>query len=108
MTIEEKLNALPDSTPGEIFVKDKWRDYFEEERRRLRHAYINDVLFEALAQQVTAAFEAGRDYEEELAKKIANEVIEKIILDDLKTHPKTTLKSFAKRHGYIEEKEEEF
>ena len=105
MTTEEKLNALPETTPGEKFVKDTWIDYFKMEKRRLRHNYIADNLFEALAEQVSAAFEAGREYEEELTKKIANEVMEKIILDDLKTHPKTTLKSFAKRHGYINDED---
>ena len=105
MTIEEKLNALPDNTPGESFVKDTWRDYFEMEKKRLRHNYIADDLFEALAKQVSAAFEAGREYEEGLARKIANEVMEKLVLDDLKAHPKTTLKAFAKRRGYINDED---
>ena len=91
--------------PGEKWIKDTWRDYFEMEQRRLRHNYIADDLFEALAKQVSAAFEAGREYEDELGEKIANEVMKKLILDDLKTHPKTTLKSFAIRHGYIDKED---
>lgn len=66
----------------------------------------SDDLILAFGRQMTEIFEAGYHMGLDKHRKILEEVNNKIILDELKRHPKMSLKTFAKNHGIIKEEEE--
>lgn len=66
---------------------------------------IPDEAISVMAKWFAEYWDAGRSVGLNEAHKIVEEVIGKTIQDELKKHPKMSLRTFAKQYGYIKEEE---
>lgn len=66
---------------------------------------IPDEIIKVFSQALADYWDIGRTFGLDQAHKIVHEVVGKTIQDELKKHPKMSLRTYAKQYGYIKEEE---
>lgn len=66
---------------------------------------VPDEIIVCISQALSEYWDIGRDQGLKEAHKIVKDVMDKIIQDELKKHPRISLRTFAKQYGYIKEEE---
>ena len=64
---------------------------------------VPDEIIKVFSQALADYWDVGRTFGLDQAHKIVREVVGKTIQDELKKHPKMSLRTYAKQYGYIKE-----
>lgn len=67
---------------------------------------IPGEVIEFMSKWFAEYWDTGRNIGLNEANKIVEDVIGKIIRDELKKHPRMSLRTFAKQYGYLKEEQE--
>ena len=81
-------------------------NYLERKAMGLTAVEATEPLMTAFAEQMVNMFQDGYQMGSDYTRNLWKEVVYDSIREEVKKHPRMSLKTYAKKHGIIKEEEE--